>query len=39
MTKDEAAEFKNGVYKIYWKDGSYSLAAIGRLRLRHYRRR
>lgn len=31
MTLKEAKKLKNGLYKIYWKDGGYSLASIGRL--------
>lgn len=31
MTRDEAKLLMNGLYFIAWKDGSASLAAIGRL--------
>jgi hypothetical protein len=32
MTLKEAKELPNGLYWIYWKDSSFSYAAVGRLR-------
>ena len=31
MKKSKVKELKNGVYRIYWKSGGYSVASIGRL--------
>ena len=31
MKKEEVMKLKHGVYKIYWKDGGESLAAVGSL--------
>lgn len=30
MTQTEAKKLPNGLYKIYWKEGGYSLGAMGR---------
>ncbi len=31
MTREEAKKLPLGLYRIYWKQGGYSLAAIGQL--------
>ena len=31
MTRKEAKKLVNGVYRVFWKDGGASVAAIGRL--------
>lgn len=30
MKKSKIAKLENGLYRIYWKDGSSDLAAVGR---------
>ena len=31
MTQNEAKKLNNGVYRLFWKEGDWSLAAVGRL--------
>lgn len=31
MTQSEVNELENGIYIIYWNDGSQSVASVGRL--------
>lgn len=29
MNKEDRKQLKPGLYRVYWKDGGYSIAAIG----------
>lgn len=31
MTRFDASELHNGIYRLHWKSGGFSLAAVGRL--------
>lgn len=31
MNQQAAQQLKNGLYKLHWKEGGYSCAAVGRL--------